>query len=192
MTKISKDESVQPNLEQVLQSGGDHQEIPTGFSSPKEIDQADQIRSLQQQLAQAATSIGQITKKMGIKNTYEEETGDFFGFLRALEGDPVISWKTVPGSYVALNQFDQIDDKQFITVTTLSGKTEKMHYTEFDQRTKVSQIPCKILGYGYKNNVGEWRPKHLKPEDNLKIILSDDNGTTYAGKELTIQQCFIN
>lgn len=179
-------------LEEVINAPVPVEEVNSSLSTPKEAQQADEIREMQTQLSQAMGLISKLAKKANIKTELTAETGDFYGFIRALDGVPIIKWQMLPGSYVNLDRFDNINDEQYILVTTKDGKEHKMHYTEFDQRTKAGQIPVKILSYCVKNNIGEWRPKQYKPEDEHDIILSTDRGQTYEGEKMRIAHSFLN
>lgn len=189
--KESKPNESKP-LEEVLNSPMAGEEIPTGFSTTKELAQADEMRVMQAQLSQALGVISKLAKKAGVKTELSVETGDFYGFIRSLDGLPIISWKMLPGSGVVLDRQDNIEDKQYIVVTTSDGKEHKMHYVEFDQRTKFNQIPVKILGYCVRNNVGEWRPKPYAPQDLHDVVLSTDRGETYDGEQIKIAHSFLN
>jgi len=168
------------------------EEIPNGFSTPKEQKQADELREMQAQLSQALGVIGKLAKKAGVKTEINQETGDFFGFIRSLDGNPIIKWQMLPGSMVTLDRLGNIEDKQFMLVTTKDGKEHKMHYEEFDQRTKFNQIPVKILGYCKKNNVGEWRPIPYQPDEKHTVVLSTDRGESYTGETMQIAHSFLN
>ena len=178
--------------EDTLSPQAEEPPMPMAFQTPKEAMQDDTIKALQRQIAQLATDLAKISKKTKttIGSTDRDSSG--LGFIRSWEGVPVVGWKMLPGSYVALNQFGQEVDEQYMEITLANGEVKKEHYTKFDQITKINQIPCKILNYCEQNNLGEWRAKKHGLYDMLKVVLSDDNGLTYDGAEIEIPYYAIN
>ena len=178
-------DSLEPQAEEIIS--------PSAISTPKESQQDDTIRVLQKQIAELTQAIGQISKQTGSTVRLTERTGDAFGFLRAINGKPVIGWKTEPGSYATINSFGQEVDEQYLRVHFADDTwSEKMHYREFSEQTKINQIPIKIPNYCEKNDLGEWKPKRHKPMDEIEVILSEDGGVTFNGLNLPVPCYALN
>ena len=178
-------EDLNPQAEEVIS--------PSAISTPKEAQLDDTVRVLQKQIAELTQAIGQISRKTGSTIRLTERNGDAFGFIRAFDEKPIVGWKTKPGSYSALNQFGQEIDEQYIQVQYSDGSwSEQMHYQKFDQITKLNQISVKILDYCQKNDLGEWKPKRMKPTDLIDVVLSEDSGVTYAGQTLKVPLYALN
>ena len=183
----------QPKKNDELKTDSQAEELtPMGFTTAKEVEQEDQIRKLEHQLNILSSTLSKVAKKTGVKAGIDAQNGDYFGFLRCIDGDPCVSWKMLPGSYVNLNEFGQIIDLQVMEVTCLSGAVHKMAYNEFDKRTQNSQVHCKIFSYASKNDVGEWRAKRFGHDDMMKLQLSTDGGTTYDGQLVEVPLYAIN
>lgn len=175
-----------------LNPQAEEQPMPMAFQTPKEAMQDDTIKALQRQIAQLATDLAKISKKTKTTIGSTDRDGSGLAFIRTWNNVPVIGWKMVPGSYVALNQFGQEVDEQYMEIFLANGEKLKEHYSKFDQITKINQIPCKIPNYCEQDNQGVWRAKKHGLYDPIKIILSEDNGLTYDGVEMEVPFYSLN
>ena len=166
---------------------------PSAIATPKEAHQDDVIKTLQRQVTELTGAIGVLSKKAGIPTRMSERDSSGYGFLRLFGDKVLVGWKTKPGSYAALNQYGQEVDEQYMIMLFEDGtESEPIHYTKFDQVTKINQLPVKILDYCEKNNLGEWRAKRRDTNDDVTVILSEDRGVTYKGKQIIVPVFALN
>jgi hypothetical protein len=125
--------------------------ITDGFVTEKEAHQADVIARQGQLISDLQRATDKLMKATGVTPEAKKFTTRL-GFLRSLDGkDPIVKWETDPKSFVRLDSFGNIMDEWYITIFTLSGHEERMHYRDFDVRTSNHPIAVEI--HGVKTNI---------------------------------------